>query len=424
MPRTKSVDLAIFGAGPVGLTAAHILADRGMDFLLFDREPGCHSHSYALALHPETLELMDRIGVVDTVLAQSLPLKRAAIMDSADGRQKALIDFNSLPTEYSQLAVVGQNKLETILVDALVRKGHRPLWRHQVRQIQPFSDRVVFAADQISGASRGLSASEGDLDVGQILDFEAQYVIGADGFDSTARKAAGIEFPEVAPGMDYAVFEFQTNVKALTEMRIMVDDDRTHIYWPLDDGSCRFSFQMPKGFAESASFQKTAQKEDPDAFEASGLGDAHLDHLLRTHAPWFIGSSKDVRWRVMVHFERRLASSFGEGRIWLAGDAAHMAAPAGMLSMNVGMLEAADLANKLSQDQSESGREFRLDAYALDRENEWHSLFDIDHAIYAQDAPAEWLIAHRSNLIGSLPASGKFLNEIFRQLHLGDTVGF
>jgi len=421
MPQTKSVDLAILGAGPVGLTAAHVMADRGADFVLLDREFGCHSHSYALALHPETLDLMDAIGVVDKILADSVLLKRAAIVDSADGRQKGLIDFGRLPSKHPYLAVVGQNKLESILVESLEAKGHRPLWGHRVHGIEPFADRVSFRADQLREINTGFSIEEAELEVGRILNFESRYVIGADGYDSSTRKVAGIDFPEVAPSMDYAVFEFKTNVKPLTEMRIMVDGDQTHVYWPLSDNRCRFSFQMSKGFAENASFEKTPQKEDPDGLEAAGLGDAHLDYLLKTHAPWFVGSSKDVQWRVVVHFERRLATSFGEGRVWIAGDAAHMAAPAGMLSMNVGMQEAADLASKLSQDTNESSREFRLDAYALDRENEWHSLFDIGQEIFAQDPSGEWFLKHRSNLIGNLPASGKFLSEILRQLKLGDS---
>ncbi len=213
-------------------------------------------------------------------------------------------------------------------------------------------------------------------------------------------KAAGIGFPEVAPGLDYAVFEFETNIKLLAEMRMMVDGDKTHIYWPLGDGRCRFSFQMSEGFAKKSSFNKDHNLIDPRAQEASELSDTHLDHLLKHHAPWFIGSSKDVKWRVMVHFEKRLAKSFGQGRIWLDGDAAHMAASAGMLSMNVGMLEATDLAEKLSSETSEAGREFRLDAYDLDRENEWHSLFDIDQTIFGRDATADWLLQHRSSLIG------------------------
>ena len=98
-----------------------------------------------------------------------------------------------------------------------------------------------------------------------------------------------------------------------------------------------------------------------------------------------------------------------------------MAPPAGMLSMNVGMLEAADLAEKLSSETSDAGRAFRLDAYNLDRMDEWRGLLDIDQGIHGLDPSADWLIKHRSNLIGNLPASGQILNDVYQQLHLIQT---
>jgi NADPH-dependent dioxygenase len=418
----KSVDIAVLGAGPVGLTAAHVLADRGMDFALLEREPRCHAHSYALAIHPDTLELLDSLGVADAVLKRARPLRRATIFDSLHNRQQAVIDYSQLPLKYPHLSVIGQNELEAILVEALRKKGHPTMWQHRARCIHASEDKVRFTVDRLSEGATGYAVAHTETEIDKIFEYEANYMIGADGFDSMARKAAGIDFPEVASGMDYAVFEFQTNVKPLTEMRMMVDGDRTHIYWPLADGRCRFSFQMPAGFAKEASFNKDHNLMDLNAQNVPELSDTQLDNWLRQHAPWFIGSSKEVKWRVMVHFERRLASSFGEGRIWLAGDAAHMAAPAGMLSMNVGMLEAADLADKLSIDSRQSSREFRLDAYALDRANEWHCLFDIDQQIFSRDASADWLLEHRSNIIGNIPASGQLLSEIFHQLHLSDTV--
>jgi 2-polyprenyl-6-methoxyphenol hydroxylase-like FAD-dependent oxidoreductase len=124
----------------------------------------------------------------------------------------------------------------------------------------------------------------------------------------------------------------------------------------------------------------------------------------------------------MVHFEKRLADTFGKGRIWLAGDAAHMAPPAGMLSMNEGMLEAADLADKLSSDAGDDARRFLLDAYNLDHITEWRQLLDVDNRLQGVDESAEWLLKHRSNIIGNLPASGQAYEDILEQLGLSDSV--
>ncbi|WPJ95862.1 NAD(P)/FAD-dependent oxidoreductase [Coraliomargarita algicola] len=417
----KSVDIAVLGAGPVGLTAAHILADRGMDFTLLERAASPHAHSYALALHPDTLELLDTLGVIAPVLKHALRLRRSTIFDQAN-KQRAIINYSELSGKYPFLAVIPQSQLETILVESLARKGHKPMWNHRARCITPSAEGVHFTVDHLLEGSTGYAISHTEQEIEKVYEYQTNYMIAADGYESMARKAAGIAFPEIKSSLDYAVFEFETNTRLLTEMRMMVDHDKTHIYWPLGNGRCRFSFQMPPNFAQKHSFNKDHGMVDNQAQESSELSNEHLDHLLRTYAPWFIGSSQDVKWRVMVHFEKHLAESFGHERIWLAGDAAHMAAPAGILSMNVGMLEGADLAEKLSIDTDHDGRQFRLNAYNLDRVTEWRRLFDVDQNIVGEGKAAEWLLRHRSSIIGNIPASGQTYTEILEQLKLHETV--
>ncbi|MDQ8194528.1 FAD-dependent monooxygenase [Coraliomargarita sp. SDUM461004] len=417
----KSVDIAVLGAGPTGLTAALILAIRGRDFVLLDRAASTNQHSYALALHPDTLELLDALGVIQPILKRSLRLQRSTIFDQSN-RQRAVINYSALPVKYPFLAVIGQNELEAILVEALAQKGHKPKWNHRVRCIQASEHHVNFAVDHLMEGMTGYAVAHLEQEIDKIYDYEANYLIAADGYTSMARKAVGIAFPEIESNLDYAVFEFKTNTRLLTEMRMMVDQEKTHIYWPLGNDRCRFSFQMPRNFAHIHSFNKDHSMVDHAAQDSSELSNAHLDYLLSKHAPWFIGSSNDVKWRVMVHFEKHLAESFGSGRIWLAGDAAHMAAPAGVLSMNMGMLEGADLAEKLSLDSNHEGRQFRLNAYNLDRTTEWRRLFDIDQKISTDDSNGEWLLKHRNNIIGNIPISGQSYSQVLAQLKLHQTV--
>jgi len=413
----KSVNIAVLGSGPAGLTAAHILAEREVDFVLLDRAPRTHTHSYALALHPDTLELLDALDMIEPVLDSALRLRRSTIFDQ-ENQQRAVIDFSELPVKYPFLAVIGQNELEAILVQGLAKKGHHPMWNHRVRCIEPSDDAVRFTVDRLTEGSTGYAVAHTEQEIDKIFEYTADYMIAADGYGSMARKAANIAFPEFAQSLDYAVFEFETNSRPLTEMRMMIDGDRTHVYWPLGEGRCRFSFQMPSGFAEKNSFNTEHQFIDRKAQDSEELSDTNLDRLLHQHAPWFIGSSKDVKWRVLVHFEKRLAESFGSGRIWLAGDAAHTAPPAGILSMNVGMLEGADLAERLSAETSNDSRQFHLDAYNLDRVTEWRRMLDIDKQIVGHGSDAKWLLQHRSNIMGNLPASGQSYTEILQQLKL------
>jgi NADPH-dependent dioxygenase len=416
----KSTHVAIIGSGPTGLTAAHILADRGIKFTLFDRAARTHNHSYALALHPHTLELLETLGIIKPVIENALQLRRATIFDP-ENKQRAVINYGELSVKYPYLLVIGQNKLEAILAKSLEQKGHKPMWHHRVRCIKPSADKVSFTVDRLCEGMTGYAVAHLEQEIDKIFEYQADYMIGADGYQSLARKAANIAFPELKPNLDYAVFEFKTNSRQLTEMRMMIDGDKTHIYWPLTENRCRFSFQMPNGFAHKNSFNKDQSLIDNTAQDSSELSNAHLDQLLQKHAPWFIGSSQEVQWRVMVHFEKHQAECFGNDRIWLAGDAAHTAAPAGVLSMNMGMLEAADLAEKLSTDTSHAKRLPLLNAYNIERTAEWRQLIDVDQELNAFNHSADWLMQHRNNLIGNLPVSGKAYRQALQQLGLSQS---
>jgi 2-polyprenyl-6-methoxyphenol hydroxylase-like FAD-dependent oxidoreductase len=412
----KSVDIAVLGAGPAGLIAAHTLADKHADFVLLDREKRSNTHSYGLALHPLTLDLLDSLGIIKPVLENARPLRRVAIIDEKLS-QRAVINYGELPCKYPYLAVIGQNKLEAILIDTLKAKGCRPKWNHRVRCIEPSLNEVGFTVDRLIDGMTGYAVAHIQTEIDKILDYRANYVIGTDGHDSTARRAAKIDFPEVGPSLDYAVFSFETNVKLPNEMRMMLEGDKTHIYWPMSEGSCRFSFQMEPNLSKNTSFNKDHHLIETESQNIPELSNLHLSELLRKHAPWFIGTSEQVTWRSRVQFKRHLASSFGQNRIWLAGDAAHIVAPAGILSMNVGMLEASDLATCLSEDSSELTRQSNLKEYNLKHLNEWQRLLDTNHTITAQDATATWLLGHKENLIANLPASGETLDEVLKQLH-------
>ena len=118
----KKTDIAVLGAGPVGLIAAHALADRNIDYVLFDREQRTNIHSYALALHPDTLELLDSFGLAERILENSLQLPSVCIYE--DDHPKATLDYSRLPLKYPFLTVISQGELEEILVDSLKKKSY------------------------------------------------------------------------------------------------------------------------------------------------------------------------------------------------------------------------------------------------------------------------------------------------------------
>ncbi|MFP4202775.1 MAG: FAD-dependent oxidoreductase [Opitutales bacterium] len=412
----KKTDIAVVGAGPVGLIAAHALADRDMDFELFERTHHANVNSYALALLPETLILLEQLGVLEPVLEQSLQVKSIGIFDGEERR--ATMRYDDLATDYPFLAVIGQDELETILIKSLREKGCKPRWRHRMRYAEETEDGLNITVDRLSPGMTGYAMAHIDMEIDKVLDYHARYLIGADGHNSAARRNAGIDFPEMAPARHYAIFEFRPETTLPDEMRIIVKDGRSHIFWPMPDGYCRWSFETPEEDAINETNEKDRLFVHVGARGFPLLEEERLREQLKENAPWFDGTVKDFRWRMLVRFEQRLATSFGCGRTWLAGDAAHLAPPAGVLSMNVGMREAGDLVERLAYNASDADRTAALDSYNEERRKEWRALLDLDHHLHAKGAADPWLLKHKAALAGNIPATGDNLSALLDQVRM------
>lgn len=410
----KQIDLCVIGAGPVGLVAAHALADRKANFVQLDTAAGPHIHSYALALLPKTMELLDSIGVAEKLLKHARKVPRIAVYEGAE--RKLELDYSRLNSKFPHLTVVRQCTLERVLVETLRQKGHKPLWHHRARFIHEEKNKLGVEVDRLMEGMTGYAFAHIEMQIDKMLQYDADYVIGADGHQSVARRVSDFSFDEVGPSQSYAVFEFKTDAALPDEMRIIVEEEKTHIFWPMPDNCCRWSFEVPEDQAPV----ETMNKEHFIVYAGnkgfSLVDDAHLAGFVSRTAPWFKGSVENMRWRMLVHFEKRITSSFGKKRIWLAGDAAHLTAPGGMLSMNIGMHEAYDLVQRLTMTSNEL-RDLALTTYDEERKQEWNDLLCLDHVLCG-DTADPWLLQHKDQLAANLPASGDIRAALLKQLHL------
>jgi 2-polyprenyl-6-methoxyphenol hydroxylase-like FAD-dependent oxidoreductase len=138
----------------------------------------------------------------------------------------------------------------------------------------------------------------------------------------------------------------------------------------------------------------------------------HLRHFIVERAPWFQSEIKDILWIARAQFDRQLAQRFGDGRCWLAGDAAHQTSPAGMLSMNLGLREAADLANKLKSIlRGDSGPDL-LQTYDRVHRLEWERLLGLTTPVEPPISLSPWVSRHYPTIFGNLPASGDDLDHL------------
>jgi 2-polyprenyl-6-methoxyphenol hydroxylase-like FAD-dependent oxidoreductase len=126
----------------------------------------------------------------------------------------------------------------------------------------------------------------------------------------------------------------------------------------------------------------------------------------------------EVGWATDIQFEHRLARQFGRDRAWLAGDAAHQTGPVGMQSMNMGFREGADLATKFAMILRDKGSPELMETYNLEHRMEWEQLLGWKAEPQASVVADAWIHQRSARILGCIPASGKELTLLLRQLGL------
>ncbi len=424
----ETPEVLIVGAGPVGQFAALALVRRGIRVRVVDRGLWPCAQSYALALHPKSLGLLADFGLLDSVLDSAVMVPSLGIYDGSERR--ATIQLAE--PGGNGVAVMRQDALESLLEDALKVQGVQVEWRHEVSRLAGADDRVDVTVDKFEKESRGYVVAHTEWVISKTTDLQVPYVIGADGYNSRVRRGLKLDFHEVGPAQYFAVFEFKTDA-AEKEMRIVLGDRTTDVLWPLPDGACRWSFQLPdyhdpnieglKNNLLAAGFDFPTERSKERLFlsestPAAVLEEQNFRALIAERAPWFKGSIREVVWKSVVRFERRLADGFGRGRLWLAGDAAHLTGPVGIQSMNLGLEEAHDLAQTLSGILRKSEPQSNLDAYDQRWTAIWRQLHNLDGGLRATAQTDPWIAGHAATLTSCLPAYGDELGALGNQLGL------
>jgi len=167
----------------------------------------------------------------------------------------------------------------------------------------------------------------------------------------------------------------------------------------MSDGRCRWGFQT----------------EGP---AGQALGEEDLRRLLAERAPSFRAEIGSIVWASEVRFEKHLAERLVEGPVVLAGDAAHLTGPVGVQSMNVGIRESFEVANRLTAVLREGGSPELLQSYQAEQIREWRQLLGIEGHLESSGAAVSWAGANAERLLPCLPGSGDHLQELLAQLGL------
>jgi 2-polyprenyl-6-methoxyphenol hydroxylase-like FAD-dependent oxidoreductase len=143
-----------------------------------------------------------------------------------------------------------------------------------------------------------------------------------------------------------------------------------------------------------------------------------LEQLIAARAPWWTARPTEIYWSTLAVFDRRLARSFGNGHIWLAGDAAHQAAPVGVHSMNSGLVEAREVAARISRIQRDEGAPSLLQEFATGTHEAWERLLGASTTVRALPGADPWVRQNAARILACIPASGDDLEPLLEQLGL------
>ncbi|MFZ5896933.1 MAG: FAD-dependent oxidoreductase [Myxococcota bacterium] len=390
-PAAERVQVLVVGAGPVGLFAALCAAKRGLHVLVIDHVWRGYASGHASLLHTGFLDLLEDGPLLRKLKADGHTLDRVAV--HVDGTEVAACE---LP---APALVVPQSVLEGALLSELRALDVEVRTPHQAATIEQHAGHVDVRVLRRELVTSGSPALRSEWEPVESMLVQADFVVGADGYDSRVRSALGIDVVEVGALESFAIFEVSGHAEARSSASLLFNESVGSLLLPLPNGRFRWALQL------SDSLDSTPDIE-------------LLRSLLKARPPAHAEEIDHVDWSTVMHFERRLARGFGKGRVWLAGDAAHVTNPFGAQSMNVGLQEAHTLIGRIADALQGRNGHGSLERYAAEYEREWHKLFGINVRFdLAPNAP-RWLSTYARRIVPALPASGPDLEKMLGQLGL------
>jgi 2-polyprenyl-6-methoxyphenol hydroxylase-like FAD-dependent oxidoreductase len=322
----KTSDVIVVGAGPTGLMLACELAMRGVAVRLLEERRDLPNITRAFGVHARTLELLDARGLADEIVQRGLPVYEVA---PAPG---AVLNLKELPTRYPMVLIAPQSLTEHVLTDRAVQLGVETVYGAKVVGLEQDSEGV------------SLQLADGTTE-------RARYVVGCDGAHSAVRRLVGIDFV----GKQYETHILLADVRLAQPptdgLSAATGPEGVVLLVPFGDGWFR-------AIAWDRTREQVPLAEPVPLAEIRGA-------FLRIAKTDF--GMTDMRWSSRFLSERRQAERYRAGRVFLAGDAAHVHSPLGAQGMNTGIQDAVNLGWKLAEAVEGSAPDWLLDSYQTER---------------------------------------------------------
>lgn len=386
---SQRTQVLVVGAGPVGLLAALRLRQQGVDVRVIEQQAEFAAGAFPVVLHPQSLRILNDLGLSATLFWRGRPVHRLAVYTESERR--ALLELPVVQGMGASALTLPRDILRQALQNALERLGVTIEWNTQLTVLAQDA-RSVWGRVVQHGSTLPTSQSR------VTSTFDAEYVIGADGYESTTREAIGAVLEEYGPLTSFAFFDART-ARAGRDAQLALSDTSWDSVYPLRDGLSRFSFQLARSLDRP-------------------LDEQMLRELVSRRLPWHSGELGPCRWSGVAEFRRALVDRFGSGRVWLAGEAAHLTTPLGVQSLNVGLDEADELARHIADAVKAPSTSDFGPGYETRRRLQWQELLGRSLRSAPSSRAPEWALRHLRGLLSSLPASEADLDELLAQLHL------
>jgi 3-(3-hydroxy-phenyl)propionate hydroxylase len=329
---TLACDVAIVGAGPTGLTLANLLGQAGIRVILVERNEGTVREPRAVSIDDESLRAMQAIGLSDAVTAD-VALDYGSHYCAADGTRFVKVEPATREFGFPRRNAFIQPKLEATLREALKRFSN-------VTAL--FGCRFdSFLEDSAGLALRIFSPKGGPIEV------QCSYLAACDGAHSAIRKRIGASMVGSTYHQRWLIVDLAHTREQLRQTRVVCNPTRPLITLPGPDGTRRYEFMLHEG-------EHADRAVEPDFVRG----------LLAAHGP---DADAPIVRRQVYTFHARIADRWRQGRVFLAGDAAHLSPPFAGQGMNSGIRDAHNLGWKLAEVVRDRLGPALLDTYQAER---------------------------------------------------------
>ena len=338
-----STDIAIVGAGPVGLMIANYLGQCGVNVTLVEKLDSLIDYPRAIGLDDESLRTFQAVGLADNVLPHTTPWHAMRFM-TPKGRCFADIQPKTDEFGWSRRNAFIQPLADRVLFEGLQRFDNvKVLFGRELEGFEQSDSGVQLTLKNAEGRSERL---------------QAKYLIGCDGGNSLVRRSLGISFEGKTAPNQWIVVDIANDPLSTPHVYLCCDPVRPYVSAALPHGVRRFEFMVMPGETEA----ELSKPENMRKLLAKVLPDPDRIELIRS--------------RVYTH-NARLAGRFRQGRVLLAGDAAHIMPVWQGQGYNSGMRDASNLAWKLSLVIKGLANDRLLDSYELERRDHAKAMIDL-----------------------------------------------